>query len=206
MKRIAVAALLAALCPRLALADEPEETVYKLGEGVVAATAISAAIVEGHYLFGDRTPSLRRSARELCASHLALAIGTTLAVTGYDQHDTWLEGVGLAMTATAMPALVDGALGVTGNGDGTADDRHAAGVTELAFALPELALEGLAFAESAKDPVDHVRRAGEDTSLALAIPTAALAAHGIYLLATPVGETKVALVPTGRGVVAVGRF
>ncbi len=180
--------------------------MYKLGEGVIAAGAIGAALVEGHYVFGDRTPSLRRSARELCAGHLALSIGVTLAVTGIDQHDTWPEGVGLAMTMTALPAMVDGAIGVSGRGDGTAADRHAAGVTELAFAVPELAIEGLAFSAAANDPVDHVRRAGMDTSLALAIPTLALAAHGIYLLATPVDEPRVTIVPTGRGVMAVGRF
>jgi hypothetical protein len=114
--------------------------------------------------------------------------------------------------------------GLGGAGEGATDDerradRHAAGVTEVAFGIPELAIEGLAFSAAAADPVDHVRSAGTTAALVLAIPSAIMAIHGIYVLSTP---DRIAHAPSPRvwvtptivgtasdptlGIGAVGRF
>ena len=224
----------AAVTPRLAHAeDDAEADAAKFFGGVMIAGVAAITIAEGSMLSTDhdlsshgKRPSLARSARELAFNHLAMSIGATLVVTGLDQHAAFFTDVGAAMMTTALPGTLHGLWELGGPGDGVTDDerradRHAAGVSELAFALPELAIEGLAFKAAAADPVDDVRHVGTTASLVMAIPSAALAVHGIYMLATPDnfehvqhGPPGLLVVPTvvgtattpTLGIGAVGRF
>ena len=191
-----VAVMMASFAPRLAHAEEDEGPGLLYAGGIVVG-AIGFAVAEGVTFATDaelaregKTLSLARSAGELGLNHLAISIGAALVAAGLDQHVQPLTGVGAAMIFTAMPGTFRGMQGLAGRGDGMTDDarradRHAAGVTEVAFGVPELAIEGIAFAAAAADPVDHVRTVGMATAGLLAISSGTLLLHGIYTLVTP---------------------
>jgi len=223
-----IAALLSA---RPARADDPEQAIGQLYDTGIAIGAASLVLVEGTMLWHDhelaregRTPSLARSSRELAINHLAMSVGATLMAFGLEEHVDMFALGGGALIATSIPGAVHGLWGLGTEGDGATDDerradRHDEGVTEVAFGVPELAIETLAFTMAARDPVDSVRSTGMATAALLAVPSAALAIHGIYVLSTPeliahAQPRGVMIVPTvvggasdpTLGVGALGRF
>ena len=180
--------LVGVTAPRLAAADEPEEAFGKViagsfVAGLAASTAVSVYFVTDD-LSRDRPMTRTEAAVELGVSELGLAVGVSLFVLGRDQRDSFSESVGGAMMMVTGPTTLHGGWTVLRGRDDSAQDRRRAGMIELAFALPQAAIEGLAINGFANDPVDHVRTAGITTSVALLVPSIAMAAHGGYLIAT----------------------
>jgi len=176
MKSIFVVVVMAMFAPRLAHAEDPSPGPIYAGSIVVGAVGFAVAetvmfVTDTELAREGKIPSLSRSAGELGFNHLAMSIGAALVATGLDQHVAPLTGVGAAMIFTATPGTIRGMQGLAGPGEGMTDDarradRHAAGVTEVAFGVPELAIEGIAFAAAAADPEDHVRTVGTATIVA----------------------------------------
>lgn len=227
MKSIFVVVVMAMFAPRLAHAEDPSPGPIYAGGIVVGAVGFAVAeavmfVTDTELAREGKIPSLSRSAGELGFNHLAMSIGAALVATGLDQHVAPLTGVGAAMIFTATPGTIRGMQGLAGPGEGMTDDarradRHAAGVTEVAFGVPELAIEGIAFAAAAADPEDHVRTVGMATAGLLAISSGALLFHGIHTLVTPEQFehiSEVVVVPTvipgasgpTMGIGAYGRF
>ena len=202
-----------ALPCRAFAADEPEQAVADFIHGGMLVGLGGAAVTSTVFLVKDLSldgpPSMRYSAVELGIGQLTLSIGTAFLVFGTDQHDTFSQGFGAGMLAVSLPTTIHGTWGLSLD---RAEERHAAGIVELAFGIPELVGGAAALAGFAADPVEDVRRTGLiTTGILMAIP-AAMVIHGGHLLATDAPARPLSLVPmmvgqTGTlGVGAVGRF
>ncbi len=220
MKQLAAMVSVVLACviaPRLAAADSPEELVAKTIDGSFVAALAASTAASVYFATSDLTrdrPTTRTEAAvELGVSELGLAVGASLFVLGRDQRDSFSETIGGAMMVVSMPTTLHGGAAVLLGRDESAEDRRRAGLIELAFAIPQVAIEGLAIDGFANDPVDHVRAAGVATSLGLLVPSIAMIAHGGYLVATDdapdltalnIHGHRVALAPVYVGSAATG--
>jgi hypothetical protein len=212
VKTLVLLCVIAVPCRALA-ADGAEQAAADFFHGTMLVSLGGAAVASGVFVVKDLSldgpPSMRYSAIELGVGQLTLSIGTAFLIFGTDQHDTFSQGFGAGMLAVSLPTTIHGTWGLLLD---RAEERHAAGIVELAFGIPELVGGAAALAGFAADPVQDVRRTGLiTTGILMAIPTA-MVIHGGYLLTTDAPARPLSLTPmlvgqTGTlGVGAVGRF
>lgn len=217
------------LTPRASRAADPvEESAARFFTFIVDAHVASLAAVEIGFLIGDARlawrstkSSLTRSATELAIHHFGLSAGAAMLMIGLDQKYDHFAAVGGGLMAASVPGAIHSMHALSGNGNATTfeglqADRRTAGAVELGFAIPELAIDAIAFAASAAEPADRARNLGMATSALLAVPTTAMLMHGLYLRSSRVDSapSRALVVPTvvgaaqhpTLGIGAVGRW
>jgi hypothetical protein len=195
VKIVVLLCVIAVPCRAFA-ADGAEQVAADFIHGTMlvglGGTAVTSAVFVVKDFSLDGPPSMRYSAVELGVGQLTLSIGTAFLIFGTDQHDTFSQGFGAGMLAVSLPTTIHGSWGLSLD---RAEERHAAGIIELAFGIPELVAGAGALAGFAADPVQDVRRTGLiTTGILMVIPTA-MVIHGGYLLTTDAPSRRLSLTP-----------